>query len=110
MNQRPSLEALKRLCTQLRLHVVNTFAPSVQGYVQQSLGSSVAETPMDHGIGQPFRRIGRINTFCEGETTPYLMRRFGPDHGGKYGASEGVVERKRHKNQQGMFGHKLIYG
>lgn len=40
MNQYPNLETLKRISTQLRLHVVNMIAPSGQGYVQQGLGAA----------------------------------------------------------------------
>lgn len=44
------------------------------------LGSAVAETLMDAGIGLPFKRIGINDQFCEGGTTPYLMQKFGLDH------------------------------
>lgn len=40
MNQYPNLDTLKRISTQLRLHVVNMIAPSGQGYVQQGLGAA----------------------------------------------------------------------
>lgn len=44
------------------------------------LGSAVAETLMDAGMGLPFKRIGINDQFCEGGTTPYLMQKFGLDH------------------------------
>ena len=40
MKPYPNLETLKRISTQLRLHVVNMIAPSGQGYVQQGLGAA----------------------------------------------------------------------
>ena len=44
------------------------------------LGSAVAETMMDAGIGLPFQRLGIQDQFCEGGTTAYLMNKFGIDH------------------------------
>ena len=61
------------------------------------LGSAVAETLMDHGIGLPFKRIGIKDTFCEGGSTSYLMRKFGLDHTGIYAAAEDILQRKRHQ-------------
>lgn len=44
------------------------------------LGSAVAETLMDAGMGLPFKRVGIQDHFCEGGTTAYLMQKFGLDH------------------------------
>ena len=44
------------------------------------LGSAVAETLMDAGVGLPFKRVGIQDHFCEGGTTAYLMQKFGLDH------------------------------
>ena len=40
MKPYPNLETLKRISTQLRLHVVSIIAPSGQGYVQQGLSAA----------------------------------------------------------------------
>ena len=41
------------------------------------LGSAVAEILAESGTGIPFRRVGVKDRFCEGGTTPYLMKKFG---------------------------------
>ena len=46
------------------------------------LGSAVAETLVEAGIGMPFKRIGIQDQFCEGGTTAYLMNKFGIDQAG----------------------------
>ena len=43
------------------------------------LGSAVAEVLADAGIGLPFKRIGIPDRFCEGGTTPFLIKKFGLD-------------------------------
>lgn len=43
------------------------------------LGSAVAETLAEAGIGLPFRRIGVQDRFCEGGSTAYLLKKFGMD-------------------------------
>ncbi|MBX2885803.1 MAG: transketolase [Granulosicoccus sp.] len=43
------------------------------------LGSAVAEVLADAGIGLPFKRIGVQDRFCEGGTTPYLIKKYGLD-------------------------------
>ena len=40
------------------------------------LGSAVAETLSEAGIGLPFKRIGIRDRFCEGGSTPYLLKKF----------------------------------
>lgn len=40
MKANHNLEALEKIATRLRLHVVNMVAPSGQGYVQQGLGAA----------------------------------------------------------------------
>ena len=58
------------------------------------LGSAVAETLMDAGIGLPFKRVGIQDQFCEGGTTTYLMHKFGIDHVGITEAVINTVNRK----------------
>ena len=58
------------------------------------LGSAVAETLMDAGIGLPFKRVGIQDQFCEGGTTAYLMHKFGIDHHGIETAARDVLARK----------------
>lgn len=58
------------------------------------LGSAVAETLMDAGIGLPFERIGIKDQFCEGGTTPYLMHKFGLDAVTIAAAARRVVTKK----------------
>jgi len=43
------------------------------------LGSAVAETLADSGIGLPFQRVGIKDQFCEGGTTPYLFKKYSLD-------------------------------
>ena len=58
------------------------------------LGSAVAETLMEAGIGLPFKRVGIQDQFCEGGTTAYLMNKFGIDHIGIRAAAQNVLDRK----------------
>ena len=58
------------------------------------LGSAVAETLMEEGIGLPFKRVGIQDQFCEGGTTPYLMQKFGIDHQGIVAAAKDTLHRK----------------
>jgi transketolase len=42
------------------------------------LGSAVAETIAEAGLGRPLRRIGLRDTFAEGaRTAPFLFRKYG---------------------------------
>lgn len=41
------------------------------------LGSAVAETLMEAGIHAAFRRVGIQDTFAEGGSTPYLLKKYG---------------------------------
>ena len=59
------------------------------------LGSAVAETLMEAGVGLPFERVGIRDRFCEGGTTPYLMNKFGLDNNAIAAAARRVVARKR---------------
>ena len=59
------------------------------------LGSTVAETLMEAGIGAAFKRVGINDHFCEGGTTPYLMQKFGIDHNGIENAVKDVLSRKK---------------
>ncbi|MCY3984389.1 MAG: transketolase [Roseovarius sp.] len=59
------------------------------------LGSAVAELLMDEGIGLPFKRVGVQDQFCEGGTTPYLMRKFGLDASAIADAVRGVMKKKK---------------
>ena len=58
------------------------------------LGSAVAETLMEAGIGLPFERVGVRDQFCEGGTTPYLMEKFGLDSKAIYSSAKTVIKRK----------------
>ncbi|MGC6536196.1 MAG: transketolase family protein [Candidatus Puniceispirillaceae bacterium] len=58
------------------------------------LGSAVAETLMEAGIGLPFQRIGIRDQFCEGGTTAYLMQKFELDHKAITIAARTQVSRK----------------
>ena len=59
------------------------------------LGSAVAETLAEAGIGLPFRRIGVQDRFCEGGSTAYLLKKFGMDSAAIAEACRDVVDRKR---------------
>jgi transketolase len=42
------------------------------------LGSAVAETMAEAGLGRPLRRVGLRDTFAEGsQTAPYLFDKYG---------------------------------
>ena len=58
------------------------------------LGSAVAETMMDAGIGLPFQRLGIQDQFCEGGTTAYLMNKFGIDHISIIDSAKNLLSRK----------------
>ena len=58
------------------------------------LGSAVAEVLVEAGVGLPFKRIGVQDRFCEGGTTPYLMKKFGLDASAIAQAGRDVVQRK----------------
>ena len=58
------------------------------------LGSAVAETLMEAGIGLPFKRVGIQDQFCEGGTTAYLMNKFGIDHIGIKKAARSILNGK----------------
>ena len=59
------------------------------------LGSAVAEVLMDAGVGLPFKRVGVMDRFCEGGTTPYLMNKFGLDAPAIADAARGVMTKKK---------------
>jgi len=58
------------------------------------LGSAVAETLADAGVGLPFKRIGVQDRYCEGGTTPYLLKKFDLDAAAIAEACRGVMRRK----------------
>ena len=58
------------------------------------LGSAVAEVLMDEGLGLPFRRVGVQDRFCEGGTTPYLLKKYGLDATAIADAARDVMRRK----------------
>ena len=58
------------------------------------LGSAVAETLMEAGMGLPFERVGVRDQFCEGGTTPYLMEKFGLDSKAIYSSATKLIARK----------------
>lgn len=47
--------------------------------VQGGLGSAVAETMAEHGIGVPLRRIGLRDTYAHGASVAYLQGEYGLD-------------------------------
>lgn len=59
------------------------------------LGSAVAEVLTDAGIGLPFKRVGVQDQFCEGGTTPYLLKKFGMDSTAIADACRETIKRKR---------------
>lgn len=58
------------------------------------LGSAVAEILADAGIGLPFKRVGIQDQFCEGGTTPYLMKKYGLDSTAIADTCRDVLRRK----------------
>lgn len=62
--------------------------------VISGLGSAVAEVLTDAGIGLPFKRVGIQDQFCEGGTTPYLLKKFGLDSVAIADACREVMKRK----------------
>ena len=58
------------------------------------LGSAVAETLAEAGMGLPFTRVGVRDRFCEGGSTEYLMRKYGLDSTAIAEACREVVRRK----------------
>ena len=56
------------------------------------LGSAVAETLVEVGIGLPFKRIGIQDQFCEGETANYLMNKFGIDREGILATVKNILQ------------------
>ncbi len=58
------------------------------------LGSAVAETLAEEGIGLPFRRVGVRDRFCEGGTTGYLLKKYGLDRSAIAAAARDVFARK----------------
>ena len=56
--------------------------------------AALAEVLAEAGIGLPFRRVGVRDQFCEGGTTPYLMKKFGLDSSAIAEAARDVVARK----------------
>lgn len=58
------------------------------------LGSAVAEVLADEGIGLPFKRVGVQDQFCEGGTTPYLLKKFGLDSTAIASVCRDVMKRK----------------
>lgn len=58
------------------------------------LGSAVAEVLCDAGIGLPFKRVGMMDQFAEGGSTPYLFKKYGLDSTAIAEAARDVVRRK----------------
>ena len=46
---------------------------------------------------ETLKRIGINDIFCEGGTTPYLMRKFGLDHAGIYAAAADTFQCKHYQ-------------
>lgn len=64
-------------------------------FVIGGLGSAVAEVLCDAGVGLPFKRVGIQDHYCEGGTTPYLMKKFGLDSAAIVSSSRQVLQRKK---------------
>ncbi len=63
------------------------------------LGSAVAETLCDAGIGLPFRRIGLEDRFAEGGSTAYLFKKYGLDAPAIEAAARSILRRKEEKGR-----------
>ena len=59
------------------------------------LGSATAEVLMEAGVSVPFQRVGVMDQFCEGGTTPYLLQKFGLDGPAIAAACRATFDRKR---------------
>ena len=55
------------------------------------LGSAVAETMAEAGLGRPLRRIGLLDRYAHGASRPYLMREHGLDAAGLIEAVEEML-------------------
>ena len=76
------MASIKPLDTELVLRCARETGAIVTAenhYVIGGLGSAVAETLAEAGIGLPFRRIGVQDRFCEGGSTAYLLKKFNMD-------------------------------
>lgn len=60
------------------------------------LGSIVAETIADHGLGKKLVRIGLKDTYAHGASRPYLMKEYEIDATALVRAIEGLMNRKFH--------------
>lgn len=58
------------------------------------LGSAVAEVIAEEGVGLPFARVGVRDRYCEGGTTPYLMKKYCLDASAVAEAGRSVLKRK----------------
>ena len=87
---KPIDEALIIACAEKTGAVVTAENHSIIG----GLGSAVAETLVEAGIGLPFERVGVRDQFCEGGTTPYLMEKFGLDHKAIHQSVKRVMAKK----------------
>ncbi len=58
------------------------------------LGSLVAETLAEEGLGIRLKRLGLNDTFAHGASKPYLMKKYGLDAGALVSAIEGLLGKK----------------
>lgn len=58
------------------------------------LGTCTAEMMAEAGIGKPLSRVGIQDTYCQGASLPYLMRKHGIDAEGLVGAVEKLLHTK----------------
>lgn len=58
------------------------------------LSSAVADVLADAGACLPFKRVGVYDRFCEGGSTPYLLKKFGLDSTALIGAVKEVIAKK----------------
>ena len=87
---KPIDEALIIACAEKTGAVVTAENHSIIG----GLGSAVAETLVEAGIGLPFERGCVRDQFCEVGTTPYLMEKFGLDHKAIHQSVKRVMAKK----------------
>ena len=92
------ISMIKPLDTELLIHHIHKTKAVVTAEnhtIIGGLGSAVAEVIADAGIGVPFHRVGIKDQFCEGGTTPYLMKKFGLDSQAIVAACQQALQRKQ---------------
>ena len=91
------MASIKPLDTDLvleRAEITGAIVTAENHSIVGGLGSAVAETIAEAGIGLPFRRIGVQDCFCEGGSTSYLLKKYGLDSAAIKSACHDVLGRK----------------